>query len=222
MFGATLLGLPLAVHRGVWREMPHTVRVGTYFAALGLGFLFLEIALIQRLTLFLGYPTYSLSVTLFSILLSTGAGSLACARHAGAVPRALLILLGALSGLIVLYLIALGPLLTYAGGLAFEARVVLAVAVVAPLGFCLGWFMPLGIRYVTALTPHGDRFVAWCWAVNGFFSVVSSVLATMVAMAAGFGWVMVAAGLVYAVGIFALLTVSLPMDPATPAVSREA
>ena len=73
---ALLLAAPLLLRRRRWRDMPGKVAAGTYFAALGLGFMFFEISLIQRLTLFLGYPTYSLTVTLCAVLVSTALGAL--------------------------------------------------------------------------------------------------------------------------------------------------
>jgi hypothetical protein len=74
-FAAIFLLLPMLAIRRVWSEIPYKLDAGLYFAALGLGFMFIGACLIQYLTLFLGYPTYSLTVTLFSILISTGVGS---------------------------------------------------------------------------------------------------------------------------------------------------
>ena len=70
--------------------------------------------------------------------------------------------------------------------------------------------MPVGLRTVSSVTRHGEEFVAWSWAVNGFFSVVSSVLATILAMALGFNTVLLSALGVYLVGIAALLRIPAP------------
>jgi spermidine synthase len=204
LFAALFLLAPLLARRALWRAVPYKGRAAVYFAALGLGFMFLEVTLIQRLTLFLGYPTYSLTVTLFALLVSTGAGSLASERAARRRDRALGVLGAVLTGLVLFYLFGLGPLCARAFGAPFAWRVLLAVAVLLPLGLCLGAFMPLGLRTVAALTPHAGEYVAWAWAVNGFFSVVSSVLATLLSMTFGFSAVLVAALAVYAVGIAAL------------------
>ena len=64
--------------------------------------------------------------------------------------------------------------------------------------------MPLGLRVVSQLTPHREPFVAWCWAVNGFFSVTSSVLATLLSIALGFQAVLYVALAIYAIGVLAL------------------
>ncbi len=84
------------------------------------------------------------------------------------------------------------------------ARVALAVLVLAPLGLCLGAFMPIGLSTVARLTEHEREYVAWAWAVNGFFSVVSSVLATILSMSFGFKVVLLLAALIYAIGVLAL------------------
>jgi hypothetical protein len=85
LFAAVALLTPAPAAPRALADDPHKTAAGLYFAALGLGFMFLEVTLIQRLTLFLGYPTYSLTVTLFALLVSTGVGSL---LGGGAVARA--------------------------------------------------------------------------------------------------------------------------------------
>ncbi len=204
VYAAVFLLAPFFAVRRKWRALPAKGTSAVYFAALGLGFMFFEITMIQRLVLFLGYPTYSLTVTLASILVSTGIGALLSRRFAGNPARAMPLLLATLAVLTVFYLFVLPPLLTgplLSTGLAI--RVLLAVAVLMPLGLCLGMFMPLGLGRVAALTDHGEEYVAWAWAVNGFFSVVGSVLTTILSMALGFRIVQFAALLVYAVAVFA-------------------
>jgi predicted MFS family arabinose efflux permease len=82
-------------------------------------------------------------------------------------------------------------------------RVVVAWLILFPLGFCLGMFMPLGLTHVASLTEHGDEYVAWAWAVNGFFSVIGSVLTTILSMSFGFRTVQFSALAVYAVAVLA-------------------
>ena len=210
VFAAVLLLLPLVWRRDVWRAVPGKMQAGLYFAAIGTGFMFIEITLIQRLTLFLGYPTYSLTVTLFALLIATGLGSLMSDRWAERRDRALVGLAATLMLLVLFYRVALTPLTAQAAGLPFAARVAIAIALLVPLGLCLGCFMPIGLRTVVALSPHREEVLAWSWAVNGFFSVVSSVLATVLAMAYGFNAVMLTALAVYMVGIAALLRLPAP------------
>jgi len=202
--GVTLLA-PFLLRRTLWRTIPHKLAAGTYFAAIGLGFMFFEVSLIQRLTLFLGYPTYSLTVTLFALLVSTGAGSLASEAVIRKRDRSVLVIGGLMVALVTGYLAGLPSLMRLAGGASFPARVAITVALLLPLGLCLGVFMPIGLRSVAALTRHAEvEYVAWAWAVNGFFSVVASVLATMVSMSLGFHAAMLLALAVYGVAIGAL------------------
>ena len=88
LFAAVFLLLPFVRIRSIWSGLPQKRRSALYFSALGLGFMFFEITLIQRLVLFLGYPTYSLTVTLAAILLSTGVGALLSSRYQARAGRA--------------------------------------------------------------------------------------------------------------------------------------
>jgi spermidine synthase/MFS family permease len=204
LFAAAFLLLPLVTIRDVWHRMPHKRQALAYFAALGLGFMFFEISMIQKLTLFLGYPAYSLTITLFALLVFSGIGSLLSGRYAEHRNRALLTLLAGLVALTLFYQFGIGWLVDLFIGAPLALRALLALACLAPLGLCLGAFMPLGLASVAALTPHREQYVAWAWAVNGFFSVVSSVLATMLSMTFGFRWVLFLALVIYGVGVAAL------------------
>ena len=210
LFASLLLVFPVATFWSVWREIPYKVNAGIYFACLGLGFMFIEVALIQKLTLFLGYPTYSLTVTLFALLVFTGLGSRASERFMETRDRAYSILLGALTALVVLYHLVLTGIVEHGVGWPFAGRIVLTVALLAPLGLALGAFMPLGLRSVSQTTRHSQEYVAWCWAVNGFFSVVASVLSTILSMTLGFQAVMYIGLALYAGGILAFRVVPAP------------
>lgn len=197
IFAAAFLVLPFIKIRKTWATLPGKGLSAIYFAALGLGFMFFEVTLIQQLSLFLGYPTYSLTVTLASILVFTGLGSLLSARIRTAPERVLVMLLGALAVLTAFYRFAL-PSITDAGlSMPFTLRVIVAFILVSPLGLCLGMFMPTGLRTVSDLSDHADEYVAWGWAINGAFSVVGSVLTTVLAMSWGFRTVQLIALLVY-------------------------
>jgi hypothetical protein len=153
-----------------------------FFAAIGLGFMLVEISQLQRLTIFLGHPSYSLSVVLFSILLSSGLGSLSTGRAVtGMRPSALRRL-----ALIVAVLVAFG-LAAPAAVHRFEAaptatRILVAVAILLPVGFCMGMAFPIGLR---AALRHSPQLAPWLWGVNGAASVCASVLAVVIAIGAG-------------------------------------
>jgi MFS family permease len=184
---------------------------------LGLGFMFFEITLIQRLILFLGFPTYSLSVTLASILIFTGVGSLLSprllARCGGKVERTAGPLAGAIVVLGAIYLLAVPELTDAMLSTPLWVRIATTFVLLAPLGVCLGMFMPLGLGAVSGLTDHGAEYVAWSWAVNGFASVVGSVLTTLIAMSFGFDIVLVAAVWAYLIALVALRGLRAPIVP---------
>jgi hypothetical protein len=165
--------------------------------------MFFEITMIQRLTRFLGYPTYSLTVTLASILVSTGLGALLSQRFVHRADRTMPVLLTALAALTVFYQFGLDPLTDSFLSTSLATRVVVSLVVLAPLGLCLGMFMPLGLARVASLTDQSEQYVAWAWAVNGFFSVIGSVLTTILSMTFGFRAVQFAALGIYAIAALA-------------------
>jgi SAM-dependent methyltransferase len=181
------------------REEPGLARIGLYFLCLGIGFLFVEIAFIQRFTLFLAHPLYAVAVVLAGFLVFAGAGSAASSRwgrsgsgRVGPIGGAAL----GVGGLALLYTVALPPLFAVGVGWADWVKVGVALALIAPLAWCMGMPFPLGLERVAAARPSG---VPWAWAVNGCASVVAAVLAVLLAVHCGFTVVVAAAGGVYAV-----------------------
>jgi Spermine/spermidine synthase domain len=173
-----------------------------YFGALGAGFMLLEVALLQRFVLLLGHPVYSLTVTLFSLLLGTGLGSLVSRRVAQA--RVHTVTIRALVGIaIVACGAAVGLARLVDAGVAWTlpARIAFAVTLVAPVGFLLGMPMPGGMRLVAA-----DRadIIPWGWGINGAFSVVGATLAVFIAMNWGFSVTLLTAAAVYTLAALTL------------------
>ena len=211
VISALFLLLPFVAVRRAWRRMARKRAAVVFFAATGFGFMFFEITLMQLLNLFLGYPTYALTVTLMALLVSSGAGAMLSGRLSRP-RRALALVVVAVAALTAFYLFGLVPLTTALLGLALAARVVVTVVLLAPLGLCLGLFLPLGLRTVASLGTVPREYVAWGWAVNGFASVTGAVLATLLAMAFGFH-VVLGLGLVaylVAAGAWRLLTAGDP------------
>ena len=180
VLSAVAFGLPLVAVRG--EDRPTAASLG-FFAAIGLGFLVLEVVLIQRFVLFLGFPTYALSVVLFALLVFTGLGSLLSTRAGRDPRRTLVAALAAGVVLIAAAAVGLQPLLHALIELPFAARIACTVAILAPVGVTLGMAMPLGLERLERLHPSG---VAWAWGINGFASVLASVLAITVAIMFGF------------------------------------
>jgi hypothetical protein len=203
-----LMAAPLALAARAQRP---TLGSLAYFAAIGLGFLTLEVALIQRFVLFLGFPTYALSVVLFALLLWTGTGSLLAGR-ARDCRRVLQAALTTACALIAASAFGLAPVLSALIDLPFSARVAATVVLLAPVGIVLGMAMPLGLARLAAGHPQG---VAWAWGVNGIMSVLGSVLAITVAILAGFS-----VATLVALGCYAIALVHVLLG-AWPSVTRE-
>ena len=172
-----------------------------YFSALGLGFIMIEIALLQRFLLFLGQPIYTYAIVLAGLLIFTGAGSYRAGKWQGdAQQRLRRVLPIALLGILATAVIT--PLVFhFALGLPLPARIVIAVVLIAPLGFMLGMPFPLGLRLVMR---DSSAFGAWAWGVNGFFTVIGTVLALMLGMMVGFRMVLLLSCLCYAIAFVAI------------------
>ncbi len=173
-----------------------------YFLALGVGFMFLEISFVQTFVLFLGSPTYALSVTIFSLLLFSSLGSLFSGRFASRPEPVLQRLAPALAVVIVVYTFGLSRLFDAALHLELASRILIAVAAQMPIGLMLGMFMPLGIACIARENP---RLVPWAWGVNGVGSVTATTLAVLIAMSAGFRTVSLLAAAIYLAGTALLL-----------------
>lgn len=173
----------------------------TYFFCLGLGYMFIEITLIQRFILFLGHPTYAVSIVLFSLLLSSGGGSYFSGRVNMVNGRSLQLLLLGISTLSLLY-IFLSPVFLTLLGLSLAAKLLTSFLLIAPLGFVLGMPFPLGIRL---LSDSRRVLIPWAWAANGCASVLGSILPVIVALSLGFSTVFVLASLTYLIAYIVLL-----------------
>jgi spermidine synthase len=173
--------LPLWLHGG---SGAHTLSL-MYFVAIGLGYILVEMAFIQRFVLFLGHPTYALTVVIFLLLLSSGAGSMASRRWL-AEPRRVRITLVIIAAAIVVYVLGLPLLLTALVGLPFIAKLAVSGALLIPLGFAMGMPFPTGLRWLASHTAEeSGSAVEWAWAMNAASSVLGSVLAIVIAIQFG-------------------------------------
>ncbi len=197
LFSAVAIALPLVRSRGGGRSLPGRWGFLAYFAALGAGFIFAEICLIQRFVLFLGHPTYSLSVMLFSLLSCAGVGAWLSGRLPERPAAVLPALAAALSLAVLLLIAAAPPLFERFLGSPLPVRAALTFLLCAPVGGVLGAFFPYGIRLTSALDPD---LTPWAWAVNGCLTVVGSVTAIVVATTFGFAVVLAACLVVYWLG----------------------
>ena len=177
-----------------------------YFGALGAGFMLIEVTVLQRFVLLLGHPVYSLTVTLFSLLLGTGLGAALSRRISDrTIVRTTALTLG---GIIVIGLVCLAvvtPLIVWAVPFSRGVRIGIAIGVIVPFGMVLGIPMPAGIRLLRQRAP---QMVTWAWGMNGALSVVGGILAIFIAMNWGFQVTMFASAAAYLVGLAALLVAS--------------
>ena len=163
-----------------------------YFFSLGLGFLLIEIAFLQKFILLLHHPIYAASVVLGSFLVAAGAGSGYAQRFAGQLQskKVTANAVGVIIALGLVYLALLGPLMQSAGSWSLFARILLSIALIAPLGFCMGMPFPLGL---SMLATAPKSMTPWAWGINGCASVISAVLATLLAIHFGFNAVILLA-----------------------------
>jgi spermidine synthase len=178
-------------------------RVVLYFAALGLGFLFVEITFIQRFQLFLGHPVYAVSVVLCAFLVFAGLGAgatRALADRLGGERRATTVAIVGIAALALLELVVLDRAFATLVTLPLTAKLAVSVLVIAPLAFCMGMPFPLGLARLQADEP---RFIPWAWGINGCASVISAVLASLLALQLGFSRVLLAAVVLYGLAALA-------------------
>jgi hypothetical protein len=170
-----------------------------YFASIGLGFMLIEIALMQRLNIYLGHPTYSLTVALFTLLLSAGIGSYSSALFVRREKvKTMLILL-----LIFLFLSARFtlPLVNMLNDISTIMRILVSVLIIFPSGFFMGMAFPVGLM-LASNDQHNSS--PWLWGINGAFSVVASVLAVILSMSIGITWTYWIGAVFYIVAVFSV------------------
>lgn len=181
------------------------VPISLYFLSLGLAFLFMEIAFIQRFVLFLAHPIYAVAVVVAAFLVFAGLGSGLSARWAGwwrskRLPNrtdglspidAAAVGIAAIGAL---YLVALPSLLSRWVGWTLPVKIVVAVILIAPLAFLMGMPFPLGLERVAVVHK---QWIPWAWGINGWASVLSALLAVLIAIHLGFSAVVAAACLLY-------------------------
>jgi hypothetical protein len=199
--GVLLIVLPLAVFAPLVRTGRRLKwRVFVYFSGIGLAFLFVEIAFLQKLVLLVHHPTVALALALATFLLGAGAGSAWSSRVAPARSRRALVM--AVAGIVVLGLFSGAMFDALIGALAAwptAARALVAAVLLAPLAFCMGLPLPLALRELD------EPLVPWAWGINGCASVVSAALATLLAVDLGFSAV-----LWIALGLYVLVIAVFP------------
>ncbi len=215
-FGFIVLPLLFTTKRSEHKGM---IPFYSYFTAIGLGFLLIEISQLQRLSIFLGNPTYSLAVVLFSVLLFSGIGSMATERFVKtARPSSWLTPLLVLLALVVLFGFLTPEIFRANDGATTPVRVAIAVLLLAPLSFGLGMPFVIGMR--AAASRGGDTPTAFLWGMNGAASVCASVFGVVIAVFFGISaafWTGAAAYVVAAVSMTVIARAQQRRAPAADA-----
>jgi hypothetical protein len=185
-----------------------------YFLALGLGFMMIEIVLIQRFIPYLGTPLYSTAVIITAILFFSGLGSYTSTYLVSPQAKQLVksdinalfrkrikLMLSSLILGILLYISFLTPFLNSTIHLNFIWKAILTVLLLSPLSFLMGFPFPLGIKFLHSAGSEDN--ICWAWAINGSMSVISTVLAMIIAVESGFTMVMLSAFVCYSLALLA-------------------
>lgn len=178
---------------GVWRG-------GVFFGGIGAGYMAIEIAVLQKFGLLLGHPNYALSCVLAGLLLTSGVGAVLSETIVGRVRHIRFVAYALALAILFEYGVAF-PRLASLVGLPFWVRVLVVLALITPLGLCMGVFFPWALERLRTSTP---RLVPWAWGVNGVFSVVAPVASVAVSMTWGMNALLLASIPLYLAAAFAV------------------
>ncbi len=201
VFGAFIILLPVGVRwKDLFKREKGRARIILYFACLGIGYMLVEIFLLQRLSFFLVDPIFANSVVITCMLIITGVGSI----MSGIIPLPKKILLRyAVAGIalsMLFYIFGLSSLLDALLGQPLWIKILLSILFIAPSAFCLGMPFPTGLSMLSAKKPG---LIPWAWGVNGSLSVTGAVLARLASISLGFSVVLLGSILLYVVALFA-------------------
>ena len=198
-----------------------------YFVAVGLGYILVEIAFIQRFVLFLGHPTYALTVVVFLLLLSSGAGSMLSRWWVGETSR-IWLPLSSIALVLLLYVAILPDLLNRLVGLPFAAKLLVSAGLLVPLGLVMGMPFPTGLRALAdggaiqfpalpeceASVQGSGSLVEWAWAMNAASSVLGSVGAIVIAIQFGLNVTLACGAAAYLLALGLTATLRPPQSAA--------
>jgi len=189
-----ILSLPPLVLGHRLPTSPGSIQALSFFLFIGAGYILIQVSLIQKFVLFLGHPTYALTVIIFSMLLSSGLGSFASKRlvrgDLARLSRVMVIIVGA----IILLSFVISPISESGVSLPFPLKVLISVALISPVGFAMGMPFPTGLTLLEKIMPASVR---WAWAINAASSVMGSAAAMFLAIYLGLQTTLVIGGLLY-------------------------
>ncbi|MEN8125036.1 MAG: hypothetical protein ABFR32_07870 [Bacteroidota bacterium] len=170
-----------------------------YFSGLGFGYMFMEIVLIKHFVLYLGHPIYSVATVISVMLICSGIGSYYSSKLKTD-RKTLMKITGLISGLILIYTVFIGNILSSTVGLEFVSKIAITSLSIAIPSFFMGMAFPVGLKMVDKINAS---HVPWAWGINGCITVISTSLAVIFAVELGFMALMLFAAFAY---ILALLS----------------
>ena len=216
-----LVLLPLVLgRRGSFRRSPGKLPAIAYFACLGLGYIMVEVGLIGRFTLALSSPAVSAAVLITGMLVASGFGSLVSERLAERTRLHLPVIAALIAAFLLSYAVGLAPALDWIGGFPYAMRLVLALILIVPPAFLMGFPMATGMIW---LVRRGlDHMFVWAWGVNGCFSVVGAAAVPLVATTFGLDKVLEFSAVTYLIAAVAFLAYSRAPAEERPAIATDA
>lgn len=189
-----VLGSRLPREKGVMRFL-------WYFVAIGAGYILIQVALVQKFVLFLGHPTYALTVIIFSMLIWSGLGSFASQRIAAGSDSRLSRVLALIAAVVAALAVVVTPVIGWGVGLPVGVKFAVSVLLIGPAGFLMGIPFPSGLR---RLEETHSPSVRWAWSLNAAASVLGSVAAIVLAIYLGIRQTLLVGGLMYLCALLSL------------------
>ncbi|MFN8391592.1 MAG: hypothetical protein U0136_14985 [Bdellovibrionota bacterium] len=203
------VGMPLLLWARDSAKMEGFLGFIGYFAALGFGFVVVEICLMKRYVLFLGHPAYSITTILVSLLCGAGVGSL-LSESLGTrnIRKAITFAMCGVSTLLLAEMWGAPAIFAHFLNLELGGRFLVAAALLFPLGVFMGMPFTLGITLISRI--HRDdvsrrKLIAWAWGINGYTTVIGSALTVFLALYFGFTAALITASVTYLLGLMAVL-----------------
>lgn len=192
---------PLFKKKSDWKGVKGKLGIIMYFAALGLGFIFIEIILIQDFIIYLGAPLYSLSLILTGLLIFSGIGSMVTSAFSKDAKKKTTIVILILCAVIILFAVFGKTVIDFTLKESMAVKVIITLSMIAPIGFLLGMPFPCGIGILSERHP---ALIPWAWAINGCFSVIGTMLSILLSSFVGFQAVFVIGAAIYLIGLFGM------------------
>ncbi|MDH5357593.1 MAG: SAM-dependent methyltransferase [Gammaproteobacteria bacterium] len=198
-----LIALPLWLWKhklGIQSGSQQHKRVLVYFFCLGLAFLFIEIAFIQKFILILHHPLYAITLVLSAFLVTAGAGSYFSRTLSDSDSKLTIVVpVMMIAVLTITYMLNFDLIAAFLLQQADLTKYMLSILLIAPLGFCMGIPFPLALA---RLSQTQAELIPWAWGINGCASVISAILATLIAMQFGFSVLIMLAVMLYGAAAF--------------------